>query len=298
MKELNLNQFSKTKKREWIQLAEKQLKGADPLTSLSWESDGKFSLAPYYDQSDLEELSYLEKFFDSVSPIDWKLYTQIDCKDEKSANTHALDALQGGCDGVVFQVHSHIDLNILLNGIITDICDVSFLSTIPFDSLSQNVTGFLISEQQSNAIQVSQKSEVNKIITILKNLSSEQHILRPSSTDFFLEIASIRALRFLISHHSKIDPWSIQIHSTVPLHEHADKQWFLNSTAGLSSILGGSNSITFQTAKGNQRTSRNVGNIIRAEAGITQYQDQCGGSFYVEMLTHLIIEECNKQLAK
>ena len=38
------------------------------------------------------------------------------------------------------------------------------------------------------------------------------------------------------------------------------------------------------------RITRNVGNLIREESKITEYQDQCGGAYLVEVLTDQIIK--------
>ncbi|MEP1093844.1 MAG: methylmalonyl-CoA mutase family protein [Cyclobacteriaceae bacterium] len=297
MKELNLDIFSKVSKHDWIELAKKQLKGEDPFEQLGWLSDQNIKVDAYYDESDLEGLSHQIKFFKSIKPFNWKLYEQVDVSDEFIANNDALEALSGGCDGIMFSLQHQVDFKKLLEGILLDVCDISLTSSFEIEEIPQSLSGFLLAGKQATAISTeASESQVDFITTILKNHTSESYVLRNASLDFFLEIASIRALRLLLSQDLGKGTDKIQIHTTVPLHQEEDQQWFFNSTAGLASVLGGTNSINFSTANGASRISRNVGNIIREESGITQYTDQCGGAFYVEVLTHKIIEACRSNL--
>lgn len=297
MSELNLDIFPKVSNNEWIDLAKKQLKGEDPITTLSWTSDSRLVMKPYYDQSDIEKLSDQIKFFENLKPFYWKLYEQVTVNDEKTANAMALEALQGGCNGVVFKLDNQIDFAFLTSEILLDICDISIYSSIELEEIPDSLHGFIVTPNQSNSIDApNENSQIESILMAVKNISDEQHILRLASPDFFLEIASIRALKYLLYTQLNKDPSEIQIHTTVPPHSNADHQLFFNPTSGLASVLGGSTSVSFSTAEGNSRISRNVGNLIREESGILQYTDQCGGSYYIEALTNAIVQECLKDL--
>ncbi len=297
MKELDLNIFPEVSKNEWIDLAKNQLRGDDPIDKLRWTSDLNLDLKPYYDQSDIEDLNDQMSFFKNLEPFYWKLYEIVPVIDELSANNSALSALEGGCDGVIFDIEHQVDFNILLDNILTEICDVSIHSAVVLNDYPESVNGYVIPSTSSAVISsLDKKSQVEGVTHILQNISDEQHILRKASPDFFLEIASIRALRYLLFTHRKIGIDKVQIHTSVDVHPKADHQWFLNSTAGLASILGGTTTINFYTAEGNSRISRNIGNIVREECGIAQYTDQCGGAYYIEALTHKIIGECENNL--
>ncbi len=299
MKEISLDIFPKVNKDEWINLAKKQLKGEDPIQTLSWLSDSQLEMNSYYDQSDIEGFNKQIEFFKSLKPFHWKLYENIDVRGVASGNREALEALAGGCNGVIFSIQERIDFKVLLDNILIDICDVSLQSSIELEDVPQ-LSGFLIGGNLTNAIDASegQKNQVDIITSTLKTITNEKHVLRNASSDFFLEVASLRALRFLLFDLIGEKANQIQIHTSILPHSSEDQQWFVNSTAGLASILGGSTSINFYTAKGNSRISRNVGNIIREECGIIQYEDQCGGSFFVEALTHKIIQACKENLEK
>ena len=297
MKELDLNIFPQVSKEDWIDLAKKQLKGADPIEELSWLSDGHLKVDPYYDQSDIENLSSQIDFFKSIKPFCWKLYEQVAVSEEGEANRSAIQALTGGCDGVVFIATSSLEYELLLTDIQPAICDVSLQTPLALDVVPDALSGYVLSGSKSTAVlSKNSESQIDCISAILKQLTTEQHILRTSSCDFFLEVSAIRALRFLLKDYLGKDPEEVQIHTTVPLNDDENYQWFLNSSAGLASILGGTSSISFSTAKGVSRTSRNVGNIMREECGISEYNDKCGGAYYVEVLTHKIVEACRDRL--
>lgn len=298
MKDLDLKNFPSISKSDWLELAENQLKGADPTKTLGWGTDQLENLLPYYDQSDLEDAKNLQPFFQSLEPIEWKLYEEIEVINEKEANAQALEALAGGCNGIVFSFSKKPKLETLLQGILTDICEISLLGDVEIAIEQSKVKGFSLLRNFSNTYDVltSTESQVDQIASILKNLTTETHILRSAAADFFLEVSTVRALRYLLHDTLGKDPKSVSIHTCIPLHQQKQNQWFLNSTAGLASILGGTNSVRFSTADGNPRISRNVGNLIREESGIVQYTDQCGGSYFVESLTYKIIQACRAKI--
>ena len=297
MKDLDLSDFPLVSKVQWKNLAQKQLKDKDPNSTLNWMSEANIEVEPYYDKTDIEQLNHLTEFFKSLHSVSWKLFEKVEVSEEKLANRQALAALEGGCNGIVFYINQPVDFDSLLKDINLDICDISFVSSAE-DPPIKNKTGFTISPQLTDAVDcfTSGTAQVDGIVQTLRALSENGHILRLASSDFFLEVASIRALRYLLSDFLQKDPTSVQIHTAVPLHQEKEQQWFFNATSGLASILGGTSSIQFETAIGKTRISRNVGNLIREECGITAYTDQCGGSYYVEVLTHKIIEACNAHL--
>lgn len=290
MKDLDLSVFEKSNKSDWLQLAQNQLKGDDPMTKLSWESSGLNGLLPYYDSSDLDGLTYLNEFFTQLPSHRWKLYERIDAEEVKQSNTQALDALMGGCDGIIFDLKTSIESSELLKNIDISICDISFFSEQEVEA--SGLTGMLHAGGSKNVFTETKphSSVIEQVKELLSNASGHRFIHRTGFSDFFVEIAAIRALRYLLEQQKL----SIHIHTSVPAHESEEHQWFLNTTIGLASILGGSHSIDMHTATGDPRITRNVGNLIREESKITEYQDQCGGAYLVEALTDQIIKEVAK----
>ena len=281
LKLLDLSSFSKISHKEWLEEAQKQLKGKDPFEEFNWQSSGVDNLKPYYDETTLENLSDQIDFFKGLAPHEWKLFEKIEVKEESLANQQALAALTGGCDGILFETKGNVDSAKLLKGIDLAICFIS--SNQPIEGASgMNSSNSLVDKTANSSAE-----QISNILSQLKE--SHQWIHRLAFPDFFVEIATVRALRYLLN--TNRSGSHVTIHTSIPMHLEEDHQWFLNTTAGLASILGGTFSVSFETATGDSRISRNVGNIIREESGISTYEDQCGGSFYIESLTHRIVEQ-------
>ncbi len=287
MKKLDLSVFPEVSKKEWEFLAQKQLKGEDANESLKWAPFDGFPMLPYYELSDLQGLESQVSFFKSLPSHQWKLYQEVYVKNENEANKKAIDALMGGCDGIIFNIDTSFDSKELLSGINSEICDLSFINLTNRQLPVPEGRNVMLSENcifQSKNI----STPLEQIIEFVSS-PKQGYFYRTSFTDFFLEIAALRALRFLLN--KRLNNSTAKIHTHVPSHDNEDHQWFLNTTAGLASILGGSNSISFNTGIGDERISRNTGNLIREESGIESYQDQCGGSYYIEVLTSKLIEQ-------
>ena len=281
MKSPDLSIFPAVSTETWVEEAEKQLKSAEALKAISWESLDIKELKPYYDAADVNALTAQLAFFQHLPAHDWKLFQRIQIVDERAANKEAINALVGGCDGIIFESSQAVDFGVLLKDIDLSICEVSSLHQEIKGASGMNPGNCLQSREATTPVQ-----QIQSIVGALSELHT--WVERKSFTDFFVEIATIRALRYVLdaNHHS-----STKIHTSISMHASTEHQWFLNTSAGLASILGGSYSIDFPTSEGDTRISRNVGNIIREESGISEYTDQCGGSYFVEELTHHIIEE-------
>lgn len=290
MEELNLDIFPEISKDQWKELAENQLKGYKPDDQLKWENSAEISLEGYYDQSDLEGLEYLSEFFSRIKSHRWKLYEEIEVEDEKHANKQILNALMGGCDGVIISIKNSELLSKALKDVNLNIADISILCDkhIQADGFS----GMMIMPDGNCQIITETENPINQIKAVLEGVESD-FIYRNAVSDFFLEIATVRALRFFL-HETRRD--DMHIHTHIPKHQSDEHQWFLNTTSGLASILGGSHSIDFTTAIGDPRISRNTGNLIREESRIEEYSDQCGGSYYIEVLTDKIIKGVKEEL--
>ncbi|MEP0985488.1 methylmalonyl-CoA mutase family protein [Ekhidna sp.] len=291
MKELNLNIFPSVSKEKWKQLAEKQLKGADPSAKLTWLNAAKIEIEAYYDQEDTANLKYLHDFFSQINSHKWKLYEEVQVLNAKQANEKILKALMGGCDGIILKVEDDQILGPALEGVDRTICDISLISSKEVDSVGLN--GFK-NTVNGNCLYLGQKDDpIDQLVSSVSKISNHSYLYRYAFKDFFLEIASIRALRFLLGTKGLSN---IHIHTQIRIHESTEHQWFLNTSSAIASILGGSHSIDLPTAMGDSRISRNVGNLIREESGINEYSDQCRGSFYIEALTDKIVNEVNSKL--
>lgn len=120
--------------------------------------------------------------------------------------------------------------------------------------------------------------------------------------DFFLEIARLKALRWLWMHIAE----AYDLPGVQPVHIHGSiKRWhntafephgnlIAGASAAVSAILGGCDSITVEPEDREnsmmERVARNVSSIVREESHLGKVADPTAGSFYLESLTHQLAE--------
>jgi methylmalonyl-CoA mutase len=124
----------------------------------------------------------------------------------------------------------------------------------------------------------------------------------PIGTDFFIEIAKLKALRLLWF--QVVQAYGIRDFKPTDLFSHVyNKSWHNSdfqphenmlkaTTASLAAILGGCNALTNQSAEEDDerlsRIARNVSNVLREEAHLNKVADPTAGSYYTESLVHSI----------
>ena len=126
-------------------------------------------------------------------------------------------------------------------------------------------------------------------------------------SDYFLEIAKLRAIRLLWSkiveqyHPKQKESLQIFIHSTTVLRNKALFDPYVNmlrsTTEGMAAAIGNSDSISispFDMAFGepddfSTRVARNQQLILKEEAYLDRVIDASAGSYYIENLTHAIV---------
>ncbi len=121
-------EFPPVSTKQWEEVINKDLKGADYEKKLVWRTIEGFNVKPYYRAEDLENLSYL-----NTNPAEfpftrgkqarsnvWDIRQDIKVKGPAEANRIALEAVKGGCNSLGFcakQVSTPADMATLLNGI-------------------------------------------------------------------------------------------------------------------------------------------------------------------------------------
>lgn len=113
---------------EWLEVASKELEGANPIEKLSIHK-GTLEILPYYTESESNVFPALKP---SSNPYlgarSWLNTPRILVTDEKKANEVALSCLNSGAEGILFECQSEIsNPAILLNKISLADCSVSFL---------------------------------------------------------------------------------------------------------------------------------------------------------------------------
>jgi methylmalonyl-CoA mutase len=121
--------FSASTKDKWAQAASAELNGANPFEKLLFTKD-EIKINPYYDRTDkpngysFTNISAQDIY---LGPRAWQNMPKISAHDQ-SANQKALEALNNGADGILFEVTAHsFSLEKILKGIDLRYCAVSFL---------------------------------------------------------------------------------------------------------------------------------------------------------------------------
>lgn len=380
------SEFPGISKKEWKDKTISDLKGADFDKKLVWRTLEGFDLQPYYTSEDLENLHYLTKFQGSMLNIEdgsqgprfWVNREKIVVSDAVSANRAAIEGLNSGADGLIFDLtgKENVDIKKLLNNILPLHCSVSFIAdrdaarlikgyftyesenhietsqlfgSLNYDPI-RNLTlkgamardGFNVlkdiiqitdvadrffgltvngSQFQNAGSALSQELAFSLSVAVeyidrlgalgiepekvIRNLEFSMSI----GTDYFLEIAKLRALRVLFYKIAETyglkdyDPGDLSIHSissrwTKTIYD-PYVNMLRNTTEAMSAIIGGCNAITISPYNENfepvtafsKRISRNVSNMLKEESYFDKVVDPAAGSYYIENITDQMIKK-------
>ncbi|WP_406658550.1 methylmalonyl-CoA mutase [Marinoscillum sp.] len=311
-------EFNKTSYEDWFAEATSLLKGKDPNQTLTWQSEHDLPLAAYYDPSTSKGLGYLRTFnvHNNSEGKRWIQYEHIQVVSEKEANSQAKAALLAGCEGVLFEVTQLPDLNLLLDGILTDHCSIAFINHSE-EILTLSVPGMkgfghgvrstapdfkdhlLTTTANDPAIIGSSVSLLRSVLTELSSADPKAYLENLQvaisiGPDFFHEIARIRALKLLIQASAErlgVKDFSLPIHAFPLPGQNEGDHLLKQTTQGLAAIIAGADSISFHPGKpewaagASHRISRNIGNLIRHESKLEEIQTAANGSYFIDHLT-------------
>ena len=125
--------FSPVSPEEWRAKAEVDLRGADFEKKMVWRTDEGFNVQPLYRGVDIKDFKTIDSLPGEYPYVrgtrtnnDWQARQEIDAADVKEANAKALDVLNKGITSLGFKLHDDFNLDVLLDGIYTDIAQVNF----------------------------------------------------------------------------------------------------------------------------------------------------------------------------
>lgn len=282
-----LGDFKPNSKEEWILKATTDL-GGKSIESLSSDFEKNIKVSPYYTKEDLDNIGSLAKFNNALAnkstldgePRDWINYQKIVVKDERSANKIALQALGLGATGLIFELKTTVNFNLLLEDIMLDACAISFegngnykayLDYAKNQTDIQKLTGYWDAGEsndssglKTNVFNIEQNTAVEQLGTLVsavkKQLNKNSHtafihrsILKIEvGANYFLEIAKLKALRIILVRVLSdegviIKPEDIDIMAisrkwiNKELEPHENT--LKGTTSTMSAIIGGCNSI-------------------------------------------------------
>lgn len=322
--------------QDWQQTAAAELQGDDPWKKLSRKVQG-LDIKPYYTRQDAPagalQLSPSQGAI--FGPRTWFNCPRVSVKDATEANAKALEALESGADGIFFELTGPVDFKTLLKKIEWTYSSLNFLAVDVPDGVSQELAAYMTSLPGntpgawygSSVIQVAGKKDfrtfghllrqtdtpAENITSIFQQIikgpgkefssgASETAICVELGTDFFIEIAKLRAIRQLwqqiLSKHNAPDQ---------PLHIHAwSRPWtheayaphgnmIRGTTAAMAAIMGGCDVLTVDADKDDQemetRIARNTAILLRDESRFSKVADPLAGSWYIENLASQLVTQ-------
>ncbi len=140
--------FEKSSAIEWKNQIIKELKDK-PFENLISKTPEGISIQPFYhkdtaEDSEINIQNSIQKVNEALPPRYWANQAKVIVKSENEANKAALEALNGGAEGIIFEIEkADLNLETLLNGIQPEYCMISFESNEPFYSLISQYLNFI-----------------------------------------------------------------------------------------------------------------------------------------------------------
>jgi len=298
--------FEKHSYNDWMALVQKYIKDK-PLDSFIHEIYPGLNYQPFAHPASSPDLAPLDLDFEHK----FGAYIHADLSKEDT-----LLLLKNGCQALAFNLQS--DVSKSLDGIHLDYIAPIFLGS----KSTSEIEAYILANHQDRPIpkvyfedktelstqtiecRVYKTSDLDPIAQIVDLCQQYKNgpdanpaFLVPTSEQFMLEIARLRALRILISNVQQNMGWAIrpieiitQISPVKPVDSH-DYALIQNTAIAMSSIIGTANITLIDTkdkASNDNRLNLHVLNILHMESNLHAPSDVMGGSYFIEDLTEKI----------
>ncbi|MGB3617003.1 MAG: methylmalonyl-CoA mutase family protein [Catalinimonas sp.] len=100
---------------QWLELAHRETKGADPAT-LAWQLEGEISVPAYHTHEQRERWAYLDALHTYAPPAGWVYREEIEVENVATARAHTDEALTGGAEALSYAFGADVELPRLLAG--------------------------------------------------------------------------------------------------------------------------------------------------------------------------------------
>jgi methylmalonyl-CoA mutase len=222
--------FKKVSHQDWIDKINIDLKGKDFEETLVWNSNEGIDVQPFYNKTNQLTETPLKP------TNEWEIRETVTIKNVKDANQHALLALKGGANSILFigEIKTQSEMNELLEGIQTDIIEIHFYNSAPkqtssFITLSKGSISYDTFNNIDELVELTNSASQFKTITVKSNtntsiinelalslskgveylnlltdkglkaelIANKMQFTFGVSTNYFFEIAKLRAARIL-----------------------------------------------------------------------------------------------------
>ncbi len=325
--------FNRHSEQDWIQAAAKEIGLENPMEALAWQISDIKNLKPYYYPSEIKEKNNPQLHVSDnewYGARAWQNMPLLQVTVAKEANQLALQLLESGADGIIFDLNQQsFSFSDLLNNINLPYCSVGFIhadenSIAQFNSFIQeknwqheNLNGFFILSQPEflkNNIQpvagikkgfsFSCPNVKNDIATFINEIKTHKEkyqqqnalVISLQATDnFFLNVAQVKAIRFALEHTLSI-PNRVHVTATQWTKENFQPHANLlqNTIHAISSVLGGCDYLTVLPEDESQQTFRrialNVSTILREESHLNKVADASAGAYIIDAMVEEILQ--------
>ena len=281
--------FEKVSLQEWNEKIIKDLKGSNYRKKLVSFTEG-IEINPVYSDENTEKIHPIN------FPSDWISFQEIDAIHAKTANQKALLALNNDVSGLSFRNPNNLD--VLLEGIsVNDISirftdyNVDFINEWKYYCNINSITTTAITDENTIIpIEGTSKDQINSAVELGQNHEGEIFFQFDIGSNFFLEIAKLKAFRVLWKSKTKKDAFIF----TQTLKNNKETEFEYNNlirttTECMSAIFGGANGILIHSFSKDstdfsERIARNQQTILRKESCLDKVKNPTKGAYYVEYL--------------
>ena len=273
---------------------------------LAWHTPEGFTLAPFYRRDEVQPID-TNAFAHATG--DWQISELVYVHSHeplhlRAANATALGALKGGAEAItwVLDIEPNADQwEVLHKDIFRDMITEYHTYTPAYKQQQQPRTPFVALPTTVNAVeQVASALQQLREGVQTENTHPRLEVYLTVGASFFIEIAKLRALRYLLR--TKIgEGQAVTLVATVDTgtwgdDPHTNK--IKATTQALAAVLGGADvlnipafDLTNPDGTGfDRRIARNIQHLLKHESGLNRVADPLGGSYYVEAITQAIIE--------
>lgn len=336
IQDMKQTEFKEATLSEWEQVAVKSLKGKS-LESLSTKTLEEIILKPLYSLADMENMSIQQtnSIRSAKQTADWFIAQQATGNTSEDILIDLQDSLAKGNNIIHYKLEAHHkwtksqmeELAALVEQypVLLDISndptfihnfktikgtikgsrdtDLPHTRTIYLDGTAIHQSGGdAVSELVSVLLQADYMTQKNRIEKIVEKAFVQFSV----DTNFFMEIAKIRAFRVLWKAfgeaHGQEDINAIPVHAETSLRSFSALDATVNilraANSTLAAVLGGADSVTSyphdiltSANPTSKRIARNMQLVLKEETHIQRVMDASGGSYYIETLTKQLVEK-------
>lgn len=319
MKEHLFSEFQSVSEKDWLGKVEKDLKGK-PIDGLNWQwSDMEYSPFFHRDGSD-----------NSNPPLkkgnQWLINEDLYISDEKSANSRAINALEGGATCLSFYAENlnEIKLSLLLKDIQLEWIQTQFYSSQELNKAFSNQINSLIKQNSFDpskiriaSNQTFKSTEVKtypiiqaptasiegdtEALRLIQKNSHTQGIITIKLTDhYYGNICRIRAIKKTLKTLNKDTNVFLQAEIN-PNNEAKDVNYrFIQSNAqAMAAVIGGADILNVKSENAEpfqNRINRNINHLLELESYMARVGDPSAGSYFLEKMTQDIYQTISKEL--